>query len=245
MTQWQSHEAFGELAQGTVHVWLNYMNIHQAKLKHLYPLLSDAEKARSEQFKFFKHRKHFIASHGFLHAVLANYLDTEAATIEFDYGDNGKPSIISEQNTRDIKFNLSHSGNLAILAVSNSFDVGIDIECIERKTDWRGISQRFFTHREQAEITRLTEDQQKAAFYQVWTRKEARMKVTGDGLKLPPGQFEVSVPPQSAAYLGRVDGSEDSNYPMLDIVMPPMYTDYYACLATSKEFEKAEFFIQP
>ncbi len=167
--------------------------MHQAKLKHLYPLLSDAEKERSEQFNSFKHRKKFIASHGFLHAALGYYIDTSAEDIKFSYKDNGKPVLIDEQNPQQLQFNMSHSGNIAILAICRNQSVGIDIEFIQRKSDWHGISKRFFTPNEQQALFKLPEAQQKDAFYQIWTRKEAHMKVTGEGLRLPPTHFE-SVP---------------------------------------------------
>ena len=173
MSEWFNQDSDKQLAKSDIHIWLNYLNIHQAKLKHLYPLLSDAEKARSEQFKHFKHRKHFIASHGFLHSVLDYYIETAAADIEFSYGHNGKPYIQEEQNPHNIQFNMSHSGNMAILAICNQQSVGIDIEHSERKTDWQGIIRRFFTENEQQFIFSLPEDQQQAAFFQVWTRKEA------------------------------------------------------------------------
>ncbi len=247
MSQWYSQDSDKNLSHGAIHVWLNYLNIHQAKLKHLYPLLSDAEKARSEQFKFFKHRKHFIASHGFLHTVLAYYLDTPAGHILFSHGNNGKPSIIDEQNPQQIQFNMSHSNNLAILAICKGHQLGIDIEFMERKTDWQGVGKRFFTPNEQQAIARLPEEQQKEAFYRVWTRKEAHMKVTGEGLRLPPTQFEVSVPPSPAAYLGKLkseESEENGVYRMQDIELPAMYKDYRACLSADFDFADITHYIQ-
>ncbi|VAW69784.1 4'-phosphopantetheinyl transferase, partial [hydrothermal vent metagenome] len=117
MSVWHSENNDIALADNEIHIWLSYLNVHQTRLKHLYPLLSDAEKERSERFKFYKHRNLFIASHGFLHAALARYIETPERGIEFAQGEHGKPFIIDEQNKNAIQFNLSHSGNLAILAV--------------------------------------------------------------------------------------------------------------------------------
>ena len=242
MSGWFNQQSDKPLADNEVHIWVSFLNLHQAKLKHLYPLLSDVEKERSERFKFFKHRKLFIASHGFLHSVLAYYIDTPAGDIQFTQGDNGKPFLIESQNQNNIQFNMSHSNNMAILAICKNHQLGIDIEYKDRKADWLGISKRFFTQNEQDALFALPEAQQKDAFYQVWTRKEAHMKVTGEGLRLSPSQFEVSVPPQTAQFIGNQKTPDMNAYKMQDIQLPEMYKDYYACLSAAFDFEKLSQF---
>lgn len=243
MSQWHNQAADKELSNTEVHIWLNYLNLHQAKLKHIYPLLSDAEKARSEQFKHYKHRKLFIAAHGFMHSVLGYYLPCDAADIQFKYGDNGKPFLLDEQNPGNIQFNLSHANNLSMLAVCIDRSVGIDIEYMERKTDWMGIIKRFFTANEQAAIFKLPQDQQKAAFYCVWTRKEAHMKVTGEGLHLSPTQFEVSTPPEAARFIENLKQPDNNYYKMQDLDLPDMYKDYYACVSADFDYTDLKFFV--
>ncbi|MCW9047062.1 MAG: hypothetical protein OQK46_03200, partial [Gammaproteobacteria bacterium] len=103
MSNWYSQDSFIDLADNDIHIWLNYLNVHEARIKHLYPLLSSAEKERSERFKFYKHRKAFIASHGFMHTVLANYIDADANDIEFTQTELGKPSLINTQNKNNIQ----------------------------------------------------------------------------------------------------------------------------------------------
>ncbi|MCW8933463.1 MAG: 4'-phosphopantetheinyl transferase superfamily protein [Gammaproteobacteria bacterium] len=243
MSNWYSQDSFIELADNDIHIWLNYLNVHEARIKHLYPLLSSEEKQRSERLKFYKHRKAFIASHGFMHTVLANYIDAEANDIEFTQTELGKPSLIDTQNKNNIQFNLSHSGNLAILAVCRHHSVGIDTEHAERKVDWRGISKRFFTTNELQQLDELTEAEQKQAFFQIWTRKEAHMKVTGKGLSLAPTQFEVSVPPQDASFIKNLKNKDDNFYKMQDILLPEMFKDYYACLSADFDYTKITQFI--
>lgn len=243
MSKWYNQESFIDLADNDVHIWLNYLNVHEARIKHLYPLLSSEEKERSERFKFYKHRKAFIASHGFMHNVLACYIDANANEIEFTQTEFGKPSIIDIQNKANIQFNLSHSGNMAILAVCKQNAVGIDIEYAERKVDWKGISKRFFTPNEQEQLSKLTEEEQREAFFQIWTRKEAHMKVTGQGLSLAPTQFEVSVPPQAANFIENLKNEDDNFYKMQDILLPEMFKDYYACLSADFDFSKTTQFI--
>jgi len=243
LSNWHGQDEDKTLADNDVHIWLNFLNLHQAKLKHLYPLLSPAEKERSERFKHFKHRKNYIASHGFLHTVLGYYIDTPAIEIEFSHGEHGKPSIVTEQNPDNIQFNLSHSGSLAILAVCKNNQLGIDIECTNRKADWAGIARRFFTETEQKLFFQLEEDLQEDAFYKIWTRKEAHMKVTGQGLSLAPTQFEISVPPEPAAFIQNLKDEDSGFYKMQDVVLPEMYKDYHACLSANFDFEKTVQFV--
>lgn len=243
MSTWQAQDAEKHLADNEIHIWLNFLNLHQAKLKHLYPLLSAAEKLRSEKFSHFRARKNYIASHGFLHTVLSDYIDIPASEIEFLQEDKGKPFIDDSLNPRNIQFNLSHSGNLAILAVCRQHAVGIDLECEERNSDWAAIARRFFTEREKQAFFALPEERQKPAFYKIWTRKEAHMKVTGKGLSLPPTQFEVSVPPAPARFLNQLSAPDDRVYKMQDIELPDMYTGYHACLSANFDYAELKLFL--
>lgn len=243
MNNWQSQDADKTLGDDEVHIWLSFLNLHQARLKHLYPLLSAAEKERSEHFKHYKQRKNYIASHGFLHTALGHYINTPANEIEFSHGEQGKPSIIDEKNSENIQFNLSHSGSLAILAICKNHQLGVDIECTDRKANWPGIARRFFTENEQQDFFQLDEKLQEDAFYKVWTRKEAHMKVTGKGLSLPPRQFEISIPPKPAAFIRNLQSVDKLSYKMLDIDLPNMYRDYHACLSSSFDFKVLKSFI--
>jgi len=243
LKNWHSQDSDKTLGDNEVHIWLNYLNLHQARLKHLYPLLSAAEKERSERFKFYKHRKNYIASHGFLHTVLSYYVDTPANEITFSLGEQGKPSIISEQNSDNIQFNLSHSGNLAILAICKNHQLGVDIEHTDRKADWAGIARRFFTDYEQEVFFQLDETIQEDAFYKVWTRKEAHMKVTGEGLSLSPTQFEISIPPKPAEFIQNLKFEDNNFYKMQDIDLPDMYNDYHASLSAGFDFQQLQSFI--
>lgn len=239
MSQWLNPETDIKLEAGTIHIWLSYLNLHETRLKHLYPLLSADEKERSERLKLYKHRKRFIASHGFMRSVLSLYLDTPAEQLEFSFKEHGKPELILNQHQPDIRFNLSHSNNLAILAVSQSNEVGIDIEFMEKKAEWKKIINRFFTDTEQKAIFSLPEEQQRTAFFKVWTRKEAFMKVTGLGLHLPPAQFSVSTPPEPAKFIEYINEKENDDVHMQDIALPKTFNDYVGCVSASEKYTQS------
>ena len=237
MTLWHNPDEGIALEEGTIHIWLSYLNLHEARIKHLYPLLDSEEKERSERFKFYKHRKRFIVSHGFMRSVLSLYLDTPADLLEFSLREQGKPKLIQNHDETDIRFNLTHSNNLALLAIRQSHEVGIDVEFTERKNEWYKIIKRFYTETEQKAIFSLPENQQASAFFKVWTRKEAHMKVTGQGLHLSPTQFTVSTPPEPAKFIEHLNGDSNNNWHMQDIILPETFQNYVACLSTEKEFK--------
>ena len=209
------------LDNNEINIWLFHLNISAPRIKHFYPLLSDEEKERSEKFHNYIHRKRFIASHGFMRDTLSRYLDIPAEQL-----------IITEKQPR-IQFNLSHSHNMALLGVCLDNELGIDIEYIERKNDWQGIIKRFFTEPEQKSIFALAEDQQKKAFFETWTRKEAQMKVTGLGLRLAPTQFTVSTPPDTAKLIEYIndDNINTEKWSMADIKMPDLADGYCGSLS--------------
>lgn len=222
-----------KLNSNEIDIWLFHLNTSPPRIKHFYPLLSDDEKERSEKFINFIHRKRFIASHGFMRSTLSRYTGIPAEKLVFKKADNGKPFLAIDNNSPAIRFNLSHSHNMALLGVCLENELGVDIEYMERKNDWRGIIKRFFTDVEQTSIFSLADDQQQNAFFKTWTRKEAHMKVTGQGLRLSPTQFTISTPPDKPQLISYIkDDTVDINqWSMSDIEMPELANQYCACLS--------------
>ena len=234
MINWLKPDLNPQLEPGKVDIWLFHLNIAEPRIKQLYPLLSAEEKDRSERLVNFIHRKRMIAAHGFMRTVLSLYLQQPAESLEFTRANRGKPSLKQTTDEADIQFNLSHSHNLAILAVADRQALGIDIEFMDRKHEWKKIIHRFFTEIEQAAIFSLPEAQQEHAFYQVWTRKEAHMKVTGQGLHLGPGQFTVTVPPEAAAFIENHKLPDDRQWFMQDLSLPDTFDQYRGCLSSDQ-----------
>ncbi len=220
-----------------------HTNIWLCQLSHLFPqealffsYLSQEEKVRAKRFKFALHRSRFIASHGFTRSVLAHYLKQYETDISYKKGDYGKP-YLADIKHHNLYFNLSHTDDIALLAITQGIEVGVDIESNERKTDWQNIVKRFFTLSEQKALFLLPEVKQRNAFFQLWTRKEAYMKVLGTGLALAPTQFSLTVPPESPALIKH----HSSQYPALENVcfnsinMPKKFNHYYASVAVASQ----------
>lgn len=245
MNSWQNPAQENTLQDNEVHVWVTHLTVSSPRIKQYYPLLSTEEKERSERFVHFIHRKRFIASHGFMRTVLASYLPQDAEELVFRKEPKGKPVLVTETPSNSLQFNLSHSHNLALLAISKTQPVGIDVEYMARKNEWKHIIQRFFTPQEQQALFSLPEDKQQQAFFKVWTRKEAHMKVTGEGLQLSPTQFMVSVPPEPAAFIRYTDKNSSQNWQMQDIIFQEMFKDYCGCLSVENGFSVLKQFVFP
>ncbi len=175
-----------------IDVWQARLDLADEKIKACADVLSPAEHRRANDFHFERDRRRFVAAKGMLRMLLSEYLNVEPAAIGFGYGKNGKPFVAG---AAQLDFNLSHSDDRVIYAISRTTRVGVDIESLDRRIDYRGLAKRFFTSRECAELLSLPESERKGVFLTCWTRKEAVMKATGDGWALAPHRFEITVAP--------------------------------------------------
>lgn len=158
------------------------LDISEIECDRLWKLLSEDERSRSDRFKREYLKRNFVAARGNLRIFLAQWLGCKPQEIQFSYSDRGKPYI---QNSKGIHFNLAHSQDLAIYAVSSDREVGIDLEYINPQCDIEGIAQRYFSPSEYKLITGFGDRNQSSAiqaFYQAWTLKEAYGKATGQGI---------------------------------------------------------------
>jgi 4'-phosphopantetheinyl transferase len=170
-----------------------------ARLDSLYEILDPQERERAARFRFAEHRRHFIVCRGTLREILSIYAEQHPSRITFIYNRYGKPSL----RDSDVRFNVSHSGGWALQAVSRDADVGVDIERVDPRFASDQIPERFFSPREVAQLRGLPKDQQTAAFFRCWTRKEAYIKARGLGLALALDSFDVSLAPNDPPTLAR------------------------------------------
>ena len=191
------------VAGDEVHVWRVALDQPGTSLDRLRRVLSVDEMERAQGFHFDKDRHAFIVARGALRTILGRYLDMAAGDVRFCYNPYGKPALARELGA--IRFNLSHSGNLALCAVARDRDVGIDVERIRRVPKFEQIASRYFSARERSELGTLPADQKLHAFFSCWTRKEAYIKARGQGLSLPLDRFSVSLRPGVPATITRCE----------------------------------------
>lgn len=197
-----------ELKPNEVHVWRVCLDVADSTVESLLPILCVAERQRAERFRFQKDRKQFVVTRSVLRIILGGYLEKEPNALSFCYNQYGKPELASRgDRDRTIRFNLSHSHGLALIAVAQNLDIGIDLEYIRPDVSWEQIAQSYFSTQEREMLRQCPADLKALAFFTVWTRKEAYIKAKGKGLSLPLDRFDVSVVP-GAAKLLNVQGDD-------------------------------------
>jgi 4'-phosphopantetheinyl transferase len=197
--QWQPATHPPPLMTDAVHVWRIALEVGNPLLTRLREILTDDERRRAARFHFEKDRHHFTAARGTMRILLAGYLARPPEEVRFAYSNYGKPRLADESNLR---FNLTHSHGLALLAVTRGREIGVDVERLrEMERDGEQLAERFFSPREAAVLRSLPTRLRREAFFHCWTRKEAYIKAHGMGLSLPLDQFEVSLHPDEPAAL--------------------------------------------
>ncbi|HEU4640194.1 MAG TPA: 4'-phosphopantetheinyl transferase superfamily protein [Candidatus Binatia bacterium] len=167
---------------GNAHVWAVELDDSGFDGFKWHGRISPEEQARAVRFKFDKDQRRYIIAHAALRDVLAAYTNAEAASLQFNDGPNGKPKLAPPFDASGIEFNLSHSHELALVAVNQTGEVGVDIEFAKPDFDFLEVANRFFTKREVAALRALPSEFQSQAFYKCWTGKEAFLKAKGTGL---------------------------------------------------------------
>jgi 4'-phosphopantetheinyl transferase len=196
-------------ASGPIQVWAFRLEVPQRLLERYATLLCPAETERAARFRSSLHRNRFVAGRGALRAILGRYLNAAPEAIEFEYGAQGKPALSGLESRPGLQFNLAHTGDLALLAVARSTPVGVDVEQVRALAEFDSLVDRFFSARENAAFRALTSEEKPAAFFNLWTRKEAWLKATGEGIGAFLNRVEVSfLPGEPARFLGLPPGTD-------------------------------------
>jgi 4'-phosphopantetheinyl transferase len=152
-------------------------------------ILSDFERERTARYRFSPDQVRYSVSHANMRRILGKYLNRNPEALLFREGPGGKPEL--EPVPAPLRFNLSHSRSLGVLAVALDLEVGVDVEDI--RPIEADVAKRFFSASEYASLTKLSGQQWLDAFYRCWTRKEAIIKAEGVGLRMPLDSFDVSL----------------------------------------------------
>jgi 4'-phosphopantetheinyl transferase len=216
---WNSPPLHLTLDLGEIHVWRVSLAQTESCLQYLQQTLSSDERTKADRFVFPKDRSQFIVSRGALRAILSRYVNITSHILRFDYNPYGKPSLIVAQGGNTLRFNLSHSRGMALIAITKNRDIGVDIESINPNFSCLEIAEKFFSPLENSVLRSLPEHLQATAFFTCWTRKEAYIKAVGKGLSIPLNQFDVSLAPGEPAALLNVEGNpeEASKWSLIEL----------------------------
>ncbi len=222
---WNSPPKMLRLPSNSVHVWRASLEVSVSHLQALKDTLAADECARAERFYFQEHRERFIAGRGLLRNILSRYLDREPGQLRFSYNSYGKPALIEETGVEGLRFNLSHSHDMALYAVTRGREIGVDIERFRPDVEAEKLAERFFSPREAAVLRTLPERLRPEGFFNCWTRKEAYIKAEGEGMAIPLSSFDVSLTPGEPAALLRSqkDPREVSRWSMQALDPKPGY----------------------
>ncbi len=195
---WQTSPDVLDLAGDAIHVWRAGLRVSVACFQRLEATLSPDERARAARFRFVEPRERFVVARGALRFILSRYLDLSAGELRFAYNAYGKPSL---PDHGWLHFNLSHSGDLVLFAVTRRRPIGIDLERTAPPDTMARLVEQFFSETENTAFLALPEGKRAAAFFAGWTRKEAYIKALGVGGSLPLDQFDVTLSPDEPARL--------------------------------------------
>ncbi|MBN7755754.1 4'-phosphopantetheinyl transferase superfamily protein [Nitratireductor aquimarinus] len=217
------------IGASTIDVWQWSLDVPLDALPQLVSALDEAEFARAGRFVHERHRLRFIAGRGRLRAILGAYLGVPARRLSFSYNAFGKPRLAG-RGEPPLHFNLSHSGGMAVLAVSDRYRLGIDIE---RVLPFReNLAAHFFSPAENEALAAVPSQDYLGAFFRCWTRKEAFVKAHGAGLSLPLESFDVTIDPEGQPRLLRLDGVADApaQWRLANLALPRGYVGAVAAM---------------
>jgi 4'-phosphopantetheinyl transferase len=204
---------FRGLREGEVHLWVASTALGPEEAERARALLDEAERERADRFYFERDRLRFTAARAILRVLLARYLGGACAArdVRFGYGPRGKPQLGEPgQRASGVRFNLAHSHEVAVYGFTRNREIGVDVEHARPLPDLDSIACRFFCAGEREALEAIPAGEARmAAFYRCWTRKEAFVKLLGDGLSYPLDRFRVSLEERGGSLLEWVEGVDD------------------------------------
>jgi 4'-phosphopantetheinyl transferase len=214
-----------------VHIWLGALDQPPSVVARMLALLTEAEQQQAGRFRFERDRRRYIVAHRMLRDLLGTYTRHDPSAVTLGAGAYGKPFIQRQADEPDLRFNLSHSHEAALVALTLGREVGVDVEFMRPLDDADIVAQHFFAPTERATLAALAEQEKLPAFYTCWSRKEAIIKALGLGLALPLDAFDVTLAPGVPAQLLRLDTAppQTTRWQLADL--PPI-PGYAAALAS-------------
>jgi 4'-phosphopantetheinyl transferase len=205
-----------------VDVWRVVLPEIHPLLSRLWPILDPQEQQRAERFHFQHDREAFVLRHGVLRVLLGAYLAIAPAAVAMETAPLGKPRLRVQPPRQPLHFSLSRSGELALMAISAGGELGVDVERLRAEFDYRPIAKSFLPSDEAAMVRQLPAAEGRRRFFTLWTRMEACVKATGQGLG------EAFHPEKAAAWCRPREISEPSGLTIVDLAPGE---GYFAALA--------------
>lgn len=218
------------LTPGDVQIWYYGLDADADRQSQLARVLDEQEKHRAERFRLEEHRRRFIARRGVLRLILAHYTRMAPEAICFTHDATGKPGIDSPAAAQALKFSASSSQALGAVALAYDREVGLDVEQVRPDADHELVAREFSVH-EAAGLRRLEPARRAAAFFDLWTCKEAYLKGKGLGLSVPLDQFTIAIDSASPRLTwSALDATDPDRWSLYRLNLDPGFA---ACLAVA------------
>jgi 4'-phosphopantetheinyl transferase len=178
LPEWKPASVHPPLQPGEVHVWCAHLG--RTDENAMRKLLSPAEWIRAERFHFDRDTTRFVTGRGLLRTILGRYLGIAPSEIRFSHGLHGKPELEGAQSS--LCFNLSHSGELMLLAVAHARALGVDLELMRDDVPFQTLADYYFEPEQAWHLRMLPVEERAYWFYDQWTSTEAQLKAGGQGI---------------------------------------------------------------
>lgn len=219
MTPWQEPPPQPQLSQEAVHLWRFPLDCHDLG----EDILDEQELQRARRLRIPEKSRQFVVARTRLRQILATYLDRSPRDLHFHYGFAGKPALAGP-GADSLAFNLAHSGSWGLCAVSRGFEVGVDIDQVDRLLDIDRLAVQFFSESERRSLLNCHPLRQRRQFMRIWTRKEAWLKGKGGGFSDPELNLGPEHLQQCASYAG--------NWWLCNF---PVHRNYLGALAAARQ----------
>jgi len=189
-----------------IHLWAFPIDPTDFAGMEVRPLLSPDEMNHANRFRFPSLANTFVVCRGLVRLLLGRYLERDPHSIHCEHQIKGKPIV---RNLRHLNFNASHTDGMMMCAITESCEIGVDIERFRDISDMQELATRFFSYEEARELLLLPQNQRRSAFYRCWTGKEAYIKAVGVGLSASLHSFCVTLRPTDAPRFIHIQGSQE------------------------------------
>jgi 4'-phosphopantetheinyl transferase len=206
---WPQRARPSELATDEVHAWTVPLTVSQQAHDDLLAMLAPEERARANDYRFDVPKRRYVIARGTLRRLLGEYLDLAPASIELAVDQNQKPLLADKHAGSDLHFNVSHSGDLAMIGFARGCEIGIDVEELREVSHLEQIARRFFHPSETSRVLTCPTSAQSLAFLRCWTGKEAILKAVGIGILGNLADFQV---PAGDEWRGWIECSTSLQY---------------------------------
>jgi 4'-phosphopantetheinyl transferase len=178
------HGAGASALDGDLQLWTAPLDLATATEADELSVLSEEERERARRFRFERDSARYVTSRVCLRRLLAKRLEVSVEAIRLETRPGGKPQL-APPLPQSLGFSMSRSGPLALYALADCGEVGVDLEDCAPVVDVDSVGSRFFSANERAVLDRVGEEEKQRGFYRTWTRKEAVLKAEGVGLDAP------------------------------------------------------------